>query len=42
MYLLLLISFIAQSADFEVFFPHLIRVEGMFFTVTQYDEGGVD
>ena len=39
-YLLLFLSFTAQSADFEVFFPHLIRVEGTFFTVTQYDAGG--
>lgn len=39
-YLLLIISFNAQSADFELFFPHLIRVEGTFFTVTQYDAGG--
>lgn len=39
-YLLFIISFNAQSADFELFFPHLIRVEGTFFTVTQYDVGG--
>ena len=39
-YLLLSLSLTAQSADFEVFFPHLIKVEGTFFTVTQYDAGG--
>lgn len=39
-YLLIFLSFTAQSADFEIFFPHLIRVEGTFFTVTQYDAGG--
>jgi lysozyme family protein len=36
----LLISFRSVSADFEKFFPHLIRVEGVLFTVTQYDAGG--
>ena len=39
-YLFIFFSFTAQSADFERFFPHLIRVEGTFFTVTQYDAGG--
>ena len=39
-YLLVFLSFTAQSADFEMFFPHLIKVEGTFFTVTQYDAGG--
>ena len=39
-YLLVIISFNAQSADFDLFFPHLIHVEGTFFTVTQYDVGG--
>ena len=39
-YLLVFLSFTAQSADFEAFFPHLIKVEGTFFTVTQYDAGG--
>lgn len=39
-YLLLIVSFHVHSADFDLFFPHLIRVEGTFFTVTQYDTGG--
>jgi lysozyme family protein len=39
-FFLLVFSFQATSADFEKFFPHLIRVEGIFFTVTQYDAGG--
>ena len=38
--LLTLTTFTAKSADFEAFFPHLIKVEGTFFTVTQYDAGG--
>ena len=38
--LLLVISFNSWSANFEKFFPHLIKVEGTFFTVTQYDAGG--
>lgn len=41
--LLLLILFCANSvkgADFEKYFPHLIKSEGILFTVTQYDRGG--
>jgi lysozyme family protein len=38
--LLTFATFTAKSADFEAFFPHLIKVEGTFFTVTQYDAGG--
>ena len=38
--LILITSLTAKCADFEAFFPHLIKVEGTFFTVTQYDAGG--
>jgi lysozyme family protein len=38
--LLLLLSFASIGADFERYFPHLIRLEGILFTVTQYDLGG--
>jgi lysozyme family protein len=37
---LILCSFVCRSADFERFFPHVIQVEGVLFTVTQYDRGG--
>lgn len=33
-------SSICKGADFETFFPHVIKVEGVLFTVTQYDKGG--
>jgi lysozyme family protein len=29
-----------KAADFEGYFPHLIKVEGSFFTITQFDKGG--
>jgi lysozyme family protein len=38
--LLLFISYSSLSADFEKFFPHIIAVEGVMFTVTKYDKGG--
>lgn len=41
--ILLLILSITTScfgADFEKYFPHLIKSEGVLFTVTQYDRGG--
>jgi lysozyme family protein len=37
---LLFFSVFAKSANFETFFPHVIKVEGVMFTVTQYDRGG--
>lgn len=37
---LLLLSFASTGADFEKYFPRLIRLEGILFTVTQYDRGG--
>lgn len=36
----ILCSFVCRAADFEQFFPHVIKVEGVLFTVTQYDRGG--
>lgn len=36
----LLLSNGIRGADFEKFFPTLIRLEGIMFTVTQYDRGG--
>ena len=37
---LMLLSFASTGADFEKYFPRLIRLEGILFTVTQYDKGG--
>lgn len=31
---------LVKAADFERFFPHVIQVEGIMFTVTKYDKGG--
>lgn len=36
----LLLSNSIRGADFERFFPTLIHLEGILFTVTQYDRGG--
>lgn len=33
-------SAIAFPADFNRYFPHLLKAEGVLFTVTQYDRGG--
>jgi lysozyme family protein len=38
--MLMFLSFASMGADFEKYFPHLIRLEGILFTVTQYDRGG--
>ena len=38
--LFLLCSKTAISADFNKYFPHLLKAEGLIFTVTQYDRGG--
>ena len=38
--LLLFQFFIGNSADFHKYFPRLISLEGVTFTVTQYDKGG--
>ncbi|MEA5403239.1 glycosyl hydrolase 108 family protein [Arcicella sp. DC2W] len=43
--LLLLLLFMLKSnisfcADFKLFFPRLIRLEGVLFTITRYDLGG--
>ena len=38
--LLLLQFFTGKSADFQKYFPRLISLEGVTFTVTQYDKGG--
>jgi lysozyme family protein len=37
---LILFSSLCKGADFEQFFPHVIKVEGVLFTVNQYDRGG--
>lgn len=40
--LLILTLFVltCNAAKFDKFFPHLIKAEGIIFTVTQYDRGG--
>lgn len=38
--LFMLKSNIPYSADFKLFFPRLIRLEGVLFTITRYDLGG--
>jgi len=38
--ILLIFSFECKSSNFNKFFPHLIKSEGILFTVTQYDRGG--
>ncbi|MFC0182749.1 Predicted Peptidoglycan domain-containing protein [Pseudarcicella hirudinis] len=41
--LLFLIVFIcntSKAADFEKYFPHLLKAEGILFTIVQYDRGG--
>lgn len=36
----LIISFQTAAGDFEKFFPELIKIEGVAFTITRYDNGG--
>lgn len=38
--ILIFCSALAKGANFEQFFPHVIQVEGIMFTVTKYDKGG--
>jgi lysozyme family protein len=38
--ILIFFSTFCKAADFEQFFPHVIQVEGIMFTVTKYDRGG--
>jgi len=36
----LLLSIACKGASFDKFFPNIIKVEGILFTVTKYDKGG--